>query len=233
MTKFVSAAQFKFLHRRSKKPAAAVAGVGVYKIMESPAMTVPDDARALRFVISSGMVDRERDIIDPKGWDLEWFRRNPVVLWAHNYEAFPVGKANDVDLVDGKLMATVRFLPSDMPLAGPVAEAVYRMAKDGWLAATSVGFRPLEWAYTSDKDRGADDWFPGVDFYRQELVEFSIVTVPANPEALIEAPPETAGDGPDPAAPLDPDLTPAAASEAALAASRARRRRIFALARLG
>ena len=41
---------------------------------------------------------------------------------------------------------------------------------------------------SADKDRGADDWFPGIDFEEQELVELSIVTVPANPEALVDAP---------------------------------------------
>jgi phage head maturation protease len=71
---------------------------------------------------------------------------------------------------------------------------VYRLARGGFLAATSVGFRPLKWEYTTDKERGADDWFPGIDFEEQELVEFSIVTVPANPEALMEPPPQEASD---------------------------------------
>ena len=220
MTEFVSAYKFKLLNRRHKN--AAASHLAVRKIMESPAMTVDDTARALRFCISSGIVDRERDVIDPKGWDLAWFRRNPVVLWAHDATSFPIGKASDVDLIDGKLMATVRFMPEDMPLAGPRAEAVFRMAKEGWLAATSVGFRPLAWAYTEDKDRGADDWFPGVDFYRQELVEFSIVTVPANPQALMEEPATSDPEAPPDADPPDPAAT--------VAAARARRRRVLALA---
>ena len=56
---------------------------------------------------------------------------------------------------------------------------------DGFLSATSVGFRQLTWDFTEDEERGADDWWPGIVFHTQELVEFSIVTVPANPEALI------------------------------------------------
>jgi hypothetical protein len=51
-----------------------------------------------------------------------------------------------------------------------------------------VGFRPLEWDFTDDPERGADDWFPGIDFQQQELVELSVVTVPANPEALMDEP---------------------------------------------
>ena len=81
-----------------------------------------------------------------------------------------------------------------------MAESIYRLAQGGFLAATSVGFRPLKWEYTSDLARGADDWFPGIDFEQQELVEFSIVTVPANPEALIEQPDPVKGP-PSPATP--------------------------------
>jgi len=47
------------------------------------------------------------------------------------------------------------------------------------LNATSVGFKPKEWVFNEDRK--------GVDFKTQELLEFSVVPVPSNPEALIEA----------------------------------------------
>ena len=144
----------------------------------------------LRFCISTETVDRELDKIALAGWDLTQYRNNPVVLWAHDAQRLPIGRAMDVGVVNGRLMASVKFVPPDMPEAGGFAEAVFRMAKDGWLGATSVGFRPIKWDYTNDETRGADDWFPGIDFEEQELVELSIVTVPANPEALIEGPGE-------------------------------------------
>jgi HK97 family phage prohead protease len=50
----------------------------------------------------------------------------------------------------------------------------------GLLGAVSVGFRPIEWRYM-EEGRG------GVRFIQQELLEISLVPVPANPEALIEA----------------------------------------------
>ena len=87
---------------------------------------------------------------------------------------------------DNRLFSSVQFLPDGYGKASELADTVYRMAADGYLSATSVGFRPLEWDFSTDKDRGADDWMPGIDFHQQELVEFSLVTVPSNPEALIE-----------------------------------------------
>jgi HK97 family phage prohead protease len=52
--------------------------------------------------------------------------------------------------------------------------------KERMLSATSVGFRPLKWSFSKDRERGG-----GIDFHEQELLEFSIVTVPANSEATI------------------------------------------------
>ena len=185
MTQIVSAARFKLLHRE-RSPLAP--GLGVRKQVIEPATVIDAERRALRFCISTGAVDRENDTIALDGWDLAAFRRNPVVLWGHDAQRLPLGRAFDVGAEGGSLMASVEFIPEDLPEGGAFAASVYRLAQLGFIAATSVGFRPLKWDYTTDKDRGADDWFPGIDFEQQELVELSIVTVPANPEALIEMP---------------------------------------------
>jgi HK97 family phage prohead protease len=181
----VSATQFKTFNRGRN---VTRAGLGVRKQMIAPADQVAGDIRALRFTISTASIDREQDRIALAGWDLANFRRNPVVLWGHDAERLPIGRAFDLRIEDAALKASVEFIPADIPEGGQFAEAVFRLARQGFIAATSVGFRPIKWDYTSDKSRGADDWFPGIDFEEQELVELSVVTVPANPEALIEAP---------------------------------------------
>lgn len=181
----ISALAFKTYNRKHR-----VAGLAVAKQMTAEIVPVPELVcdRALRFTISNGNVDREMDRVALAGWDLGSYRRNPVVLWAHDAGRLPIGRAFDLRIEDAALKASVEFIPPDTPEGGQFAEAVYRLAKGGFIAATSVGFRPIKWEYTNDQARGADDWFPGIDFEQQELVEFSVVTVPANPEALIEAP---------------------------------------------
>jgi HK97 family phage prohead protease len=220
----VSAAAFKSLNRgktRSK-------GVGVYKQMIAPAEPMGADDRALRFTISTGVVDREQDRIALAGWELANFQRNPVVLWAHDAGRLPIGRAYDLRIEDAALKASIEFIPSDTPEGGQLAEAVYRLARSGFIAATSVGFRPIKWAYTRDQGRGADDWFPGIDFEQQELVELSVVTVPANPEALIEAP------GPGEGTAIASDTPPETGEEiTSLNDFRARRRRVFLFAQAG
>ncbi len=170
----VSARQFKQFHRVHK----TAGGLGVSKQIIAPVDPI-GSTRALRFTISTGAVDREQDCVSLAGWDLLNYKRNPVVLWGHDAGRLPIGRAFDVAIEGAALKASVEFIPYDTPEAGQFAEAVYRLARDGFIAATSVGFRPIKWEYTRDQARGADDWFPGIDFEEQELVEFSVVTVPA------------------------------------------------------
>ena len=45
------------------------------------------------FVISNGSIDRDFDTINPDGWNLENYRKNPVVLWNHEWDDPPVAKS--------------------------------------------------------------------------------------------------------------------------------------------
>jgi HK97 family phage prohead protease len=222
----LSATAFKSLNRSRNVTRSAI---GVRKQMIAPAQQIAPDMRALRFTISTDAIDREQDRIDLAGWDLANFARNPVVLWGHDASRLPIGRAFDVTLDRGALKASIEFIPPDTPEGGQFAESVYRLARGGFIAATSVGFRPLKWDYTRDTSRGADDWFPGIDFAEQELVELSIVTVPANPDALIEMP------GPGEGTAIAADTPPVTGEELTALneqsiRSRARRARLFQLA---
>lgn len=184
-----------------------------------------ESSRQLRYIITTDAIDRMQDKIAADGWDLTAYLKNPVVLWGHNHDLV-IGKAVSVVSESNGLSATVEFQPSDMPVVGPWADYAYRSGLSGFVRATSVGFYPKEWEFTDDDGRGADDWFPGIDFKRQELTEFSIVSVPANPEALLL--PDSAGTPPQN---LDnpSDAGKAAALSQARAHLRATRARGFAL----
>lgn len=132
--------------------------------------------RALTFTISTGAVDRDHDTIAVDGWDLGPYRKNPVVLWAHDSRDLPLARASAVGVRAGALVATADFVPADVY---PFAETVLQMLKGGFLNATSVGFQPKKGAW--NMERG------GMDFMEQTLLEFSIVPVPSNPEALVDA----------------------------------------------
>lgn len=141
-----------------------------------------EDSRRVSFTITTGAVDRDNDTINVDGWDLKHYLKNPVVLFGHRSDMPPIAKALSVKKSAGALHATAEFLPAGVY---PLADQVYEMVKLGFLRATSVGFRPKR-----DKSgRPAMAWNEergGIDFEEQELLEFSIVPVPSNPEALME-----------------------------------------------
>lgn len=138
------------------------------------------EARTAKFVISTGTIDRDGDTINPAGWDLSAFKSNPVVLWSHNTNVPPIGKATEILTKGGgknkKLVATAQFATKEQH---ELADTVFQLIVGGFLSATSVGFQPIELEF--DDDRG------GIDFLKQELHEFSIVPVPSNPEATLTA----------------------------------------------
>lgn len=146
---------------------------------------IPDDmeikevegaSRMLRFTISTGKPDRDRDVIDPEGWDLRNYKKNPIVMFSHDYRSLPIARTRKIAVEDGKLVADAEFASADM---NPLAESVFLMLKGGFLSSTSVGFKPKKYVYNEERR--------GTDFQEQELLEFSIVAVPSNPECLIEA----------------------------------------------
>gem|GEM_PF-1408783 len=131
----------------------------------------------LQFTISTGAIDRDNDTIDPDGWNLENYMKNPVVLFAHDYRSLPVANSLATWVENGKLKSRAKFTPQELY---PFGYMVYQFYREGFMKATSVGFNPAKWQFSEDRK-----W--GVDFLEQELLEYSCVPVPANPEALIEA----------------------------------------------
>lgn len=138
-----------------------------------------DTARTQRFVFSDATVDHAGDSIDPKGWQLDVFKSNPVALFSHMSWDPPIGKASNVGVKDGKLVGDIEFAA---PEVYEFADTIYRLVKGGYLKAVSVGFKPKEWAFTNDKARPF-----GIDFKKQLLLEISVCPVPCNPAALGEA----------------------------------------------
>jgi len=145
------------------------------------AKSINETKRTIDFVISNETPDRHGDVILLKGWDIKQFMENPVVLFAHSRGVPPIGKALKVWKSGGNLNATAQFMDKDI---SPFADSVFQMFKEGFLKAVSVGFMPKEFEFIKDED---DDFPTGIKFTKQELLEFSAVPVPSNPDALIKA----------------------------------------------
>lgn len=141
--------------------------------------------RVLEFVGSTGDKDRMGDIIETDGWELKQYKKNPVFVWAHQYEQPPIGKANRVWVEDNKLKFHIQFPTKE---EYEFADTIYKLYKGGYLRATSVGFQPLESEPMETKDEEpCGGMFQPMHYIRQELLELSGCPVPANPNALAEA----------------------------------------------
>ena len=132
------------------------------------------------FVASSATPDRYGDIIDVQGWILDNYKRNNVILLNHDSNQLPIAKG-DVYVRNDKLIVDVEFDKEDQRAA-----EVERKVKAGFMNAVSVGFRPLESKSRSELPTDHKYYGQrGMYYSKAELLEVSIVTIPANGEATM------------------------------------------------
>lgn len=125
---------------------------------------------ATTFIMSNASVDRMGDTIDPMGWDLTNFKKNPIALFNHNYDLI-IGKWNNIRVESGNLIGDLELAEAG---TSELVDTVRSLVDQRILSAVSVGFAATEYEYGET----------GIDFKKQELMECSLVSVPANPQAL-------------------------------------------------
>jgi HK97 family phage prohead protease len=140
--------------------------------------TVAHPVRNFEFTLSDETEDRYGDIISADGWHLDNFRRNPSALFGHDH-GFPIGKWLDVH-VDPKTRS-LRGRLDIIKGASARIDEIRALVDGGYLNAVSVGFRAIKTEPLKDKD-GKETG--GLRFLKQDLLEASVVPVPANPSAL-------------------------------------------------
>lgn len=134
------------------------------------------------FVASTDIVDRCDDIVDQATWKLGNYSANPIVLVDHEYEAGCVVGRGEVRVVEGVglVLDVVKWSRKAH------AQDVMNDVEDGIISAVSVGFSPgrvIARRDLPDGDPRKSDGY-GCVYFDCDLLEVSIVAVPANPEAL-------------------------------------------------
>jgi hypothetical protein len=154
-----------------------------------------EETRTIPFIINADVKDRHKDVLDYDKWNLANYNANPIVGYQHNVYGDNMcvppnpddvlGKGHaELDTYRGKkvLISTVEFEPKDI---NPTAEKVFRKVLFGSLRAASVGILPIgkiETEYTKN-DKGEVTDF--TNYWKgQELLEWSIVNIPANQESV-------------------------------------------------
>jgi HK97 family phage prohead protease/HK97 family phage major capsid protein len=129
------------------------------------------------FVLSDETVDRMGEVITATGWNLDNFKRNPIALFNHRSD-LPIGRWHDLAIKDGKLKGRLELAPAK---TSPRIDEIRKLVEAGILRAVSVGFQSTK---KEPIDEKADNFFGPFRYLKQELVECSLVSVPANPNAL-------------------------------------------------
>jgi hypothetical protein len=169
----------------------------IRKIVFGQVREIPADVnetRIIPFTLSTPTRDRHHTVLNQENWQLDNFRKNPVVGYMHNLygdlcnppdpdNVIAMDKGIRVEDVAGvlSLLGLPYFEPAELNL---VADKVFRKLILGTLRAASVGFNEVgqgEWGQ-GEEAQGRDNetyYFAG-----QELWEYSIVSIPSNPDAV-------------------------------------------------
>ena len=129
------------------------------------------------FVLSDGTIDRMGDVVEPGGWQLDKIKSDPPVLFNHNRDHI-VGRWTDIRVKDGKLIGKIVWAKSDK---WPMGQYIRDLVREGVLRTVSVGFQPVA---REPLTKEADKHHGPFRFTKHELLECSLVSIPANPNAL-------------------------------------------------
>jgi len=141
----------------------------------------PDDPRQMRFRASTPALDRHGTIVRTEGIDTANFARNPVFGWGHD-----VYSDSDIKKRIGKVIAweqdasrfdiTVQFHPEGV---NEIADDAVTYLRSGFLSMVSIGFYAVDAGWET---LGGEEIYV---YRKSELLEVSLVHIPANPEAQL------------------------------------------------
>lgn len=128
-----------------------------------------------QITITTPALDRDHDRVIPAGILMDNYMQNPVVQWGHNYHDpwATIGKATRLEVGADSIVASFEF--REPASEGDPMHIIRSLWTGGFINAASIGFYPTK---AKPNESG------GMDFEEWELLEFSLVPVPANQEAL-------------------------------------------------
>jgi len=147
-----------------------------YKYFSAVVKAEKDD-RIIEAIGSTSKVDRDKEIVNVKGMDISAYKQNPVLLWSHQHDMPPIGRAEKITKTkDGELKFELKFAEEDI---NPFADVIYKLYKNKYLNSFSIGFMPDFKEVTYDEKKGI------TTYNKAELLELSAVPVPANSGAVV------------------------------------------------
>lgn len=137
--------------------------------------SIDEGARIIEGIASTPSPDRAGDIVNPLGAK---FALPLPFLWQHNHDE-PIGHVIDAKATKDGIWFRAQIAKTDEP--GKLKELLdfaWQCIRMKLVAAVSIGFRPVKYAFIADG---------GIDFDEWDWFELSAVTIPMQAEATIDA----------------------------------------------
>lgn len=150
-----------------------------------------EETRIIPIVLSTSKKDRHGTVLNIDGWNVENYTNNPIVGYQHEVYGGSWSENSDPDRVIAKDTGIVfesDVLGSKMMIGNPcfepksindLAEKIFRKLIFGSLRSASVGFNSIGSGHWDSDGEGAETYY----YSGQELLEYSIVNIPSNPDA--------------------------------------------------
>jgi len=154
-------------------------------LLDMKAPDVDEDERTASTVISTEAVDRDREVVLTRGLKLTNYLKNPVVLWMHDMEKV-VGKSLWVKKQD-RASGIHRTVSKCQFAETALGEEVFRLTGDDFVRATSIGMHPFSARVRAPKGseiKARPELAEARIIEYAELLEWSWVSIPSNPQAL-------------------------------------------------
>lgn len=147
-----------------------------YSVMTVKSYTENEDERIIKGIASTPKPDRDNDIVDSKG---ATFTLPLPLLWQHDSNS-PIGEVIEATVTDKGIEFTARIAKIEElgNLKNRIDDA-WHSIKSGLVKCISVGFKALDYEYIKDSY--------GLHIKSWELYEISVVTIPANSDAIINS----------------------------------------------
>jgi hypothetical protein len=152
-------------------------------------VSVEEGERAVTAKISTIAVDRDGEVLIPRGMNCVDYQKNPIVFLAHNYWDLPVGKCVAITRDEKSITAKTVFAkrPDDYPASESwMPDVLLDLFKQGVLKGFSVGFSVPEGGSRPATDKDIETYGPSCRrvYTRWNMLEYSVAPLPANQEAV-------------------------------------------------
>jgi HK97 family phage prohead protease len=147
--------------------------------IKSEIENIDEENLRIRHYISTPTKDRYGDVVNPFGFNETDFRKQPVVFFGHRSRELPIGKNLELKATDKGVMALTQF-----DRKSELANEVFRLNKEGFLSAWSIGYIPKKEYLKEIKDDNGNVTESYNYIENWDLLEYSSVPIPANPDAV-------------------------------------------------